>query len=146
MAFTLDKRLEGESYLAVNCKNIQIRLANDTRYFWMILVPAVTRDQNNTFVSEINDLPAPVAADLWSLSGHISKWSKAHTRADKINIAALGNVVSQLHLHVVARHRSDAAWPAPIWRHGAMEPLEKSEQDRRLASLQESHNQAAGTI
>ena len=114
MAFTLDKRLEGESYLAVNYKNIQIRLANDTRYFWVILVPAVTCDQNNTFVSEINASPVPVAADLWSLSGHISKWLKAHTRADKINIAALGNVVSQLHLHVVARHRSDAAWPAPI--------------------------------
>ncbi len=146
MAFTLDKRLEGDSYLAVNHKHIQVRLANDTRYFWVILVPAVTRDQNNTFVSEIHDLPAPVAADLWSLSGHISKWLKAHTRADKINIAALGNVVSQLHLHVVARHRSDAAWPAPIWGHGAMEPLETSERDRRLASLQEWHNQAAGTI
>ena len=146
MAFTLDKRLEGESYLAVNYKNIQIRLANDTRYFWVILVPAVTCDQNNTFVSEINASPVPVAADLWSLSGHISKWLKAHTRADKINIAALGNVVSQLHLHVVARHRSDVAWQAPIWGHGAMEPLEKSEQDRRLASLQEWHNQAAGTI
>ena len=112
----------------------------------MILVPAVTRDQNNTFVSEINDLPAPVSADLWSLSGHISKWSKAHTRADKINIAALGNVVSQLHLHVVARHRSDAAWPAPIWGLGAMEPLETSERDRRLASLQDWHKQAAGRI
>ena len=146
MVFTLDKRLEGESYLAVNHKHIQIRLDNDTRYFWVILVPAVTRDQNSTFVSEIHDLPAPVAADLWSLSSHISKWLQAHTKADKINIAALGNVVSQLHLHVVSRHRSDAAWPAPIWGHGAMEPLETSERDLRLASLQDWHKQAAGRI
>ena len=146
MAFTLDKRLEGESYLAFNYKNIQIRLANDTRYFWVILVPAVTRDQNSTFVSEIHDLPAPVAADLWSLSSHISKWLQAHTKADKINIASLGNVVSQLHLHVVARHRSDAAWPAPIWGHGAMEPLETFERDRRLTSLQDWCKQSAGTI
>ena len=73
MAITLDKRLEGESYLAFNYKNIQIRLANDTRYFWVILVPAVTRDQNNTFVSEIHDLPENVAADLWSLSSQISR-------------------------------------------------------------------------
>ena len=101
MAFKLDKQLEGESYLAVTHKHIQIRLADDTRYFWVILVPAITRDRNSTFVSEIHDLPTPVAADLWSLSGHISKWLKAHTEADKINIAALGNVVSQLHLHVV---------------------------------------------
>ena len=146
MLFKLDKQLEGDSYLAVTHKQIQIRLANDTRYFWVILVPAVTCDQNSTFVSEIHDLPASVAADLWTLSGHISKWLKAHTKADKINIAALGNVVSQLHLHVVARHRSDPAWPAPIWGHSAMEPLETSERDRRLASLQDWHNQAFGTI
>ena len=146
MVFKLDKRLEGDSYLAVNHKHIQVRLANDTHYFWVILVPAVTRDQNNTFVSEIHDLPAPVAVDLWSLSSHISKWLQAHTKADKINIAALGNVVSQLHLHVVARHRSDPAWPATIWEHGAMEPLENSEHDRRLALLQDWYKKASGTI
>ena len=146
MVFTLDQRLEDESYLAINHKHIQVRLANDKRYFWVILVPTVTRDQNSTFVSEIHDLPAPVAVDLWLLSSHISKWLQAHTKADKINIAALGNVVSQLHLHIVARHRSDAAWPAPIWGNGAMEPLETSERERRLASLQNWHKQAAGTI
>ena len=51
MAFALDKRLEGDSHLAVTHKYIQIRLANDTRYFWVILVPAVTRDQNNTKIA-----------------------------------------------------------------------------------------------
>ena len=109
MLFKLDKQLERDSHLAVTHKQIQIRLANDTRYFWVILVPTINRDQNNTFVSEIHDLPAPVATDLWSLTSHISKWLQVHTNADKINIAALGNVVSQLHLHVVARHRSDPA-------------------------------------
>ena len=145
MTFALDKRLEGDSHLAVTHKHIQIRLADDTRYFWVILVPAVTRDHNSTFVSEIHDLPAPVATDLWSLSGHISKWLQAHTKADKINIAALGNVVSQFHLHVVARHRSDPLWPAPIWGHSAMNPLEKSELERRLTSLQDWHKKAFGT-
>ena len=146
MAFTLDKRLEVNSHLAVTHKHIQIRLADDTRYFWVILVPTISRDQNSTFVSEIHDLPNPVAADLWSLPSHISRWLQAHTKADKINIAALGNVVSQLHLHIVARQRSDPAWPAPIWGHGAMDPLETSERDRRLASLQDWHKQAFGTI
>ena len=84
--------------------------------------------------------------DLWSLSSHISRWLQAHTKADKINIAALGNVVSQLHLHVVARHRSDPAWPATIWGYGAMEPLENSEHDRRLTLLQDWYKQASGTI
>ena len=145
MAFALDRRLEVDSHLAVTHKYIQIRLADDTRYFWVILVPAVTRDHNSTFVSEIHDLPEPMAAELWSLSGHISKWLQAYTKADKINIAALGNVVRQLHLHVVARHRSDPAWPAPIWGHSAMDPLETSERDRRLASLQDWHKQTFGT-
>ena len=146
MAFALDKRLEGDSHLAVTHKHIQIRLANDTRYFWVILVPTVTSNYNSTFVSEIHDLPAPVAADLWSLSSHIGSWLQAHTKADKINIAALGNVVHQLHLHVVARHRSDPAWPTPIWGHGAMEPLETSERDRRLASLHDCYKQASGRL
>ena len=146
MAFTLDKRLEGDSHLVVTHKHIQIRMVNDARYFWVILVPAITGDQNSTFVSEIHELPAAMAADLLSLSSHISKWLQAHTNADKINIAALGNVVSQLHLHVVARHRSDPAWPATIWGYGAMEPLENSEHDRRLALLQDWYKQASGTI
>ena len=90
MAFALDKRLEVESHLAVTHNHIQIRLADESRYFWVILVPAITRDQNSTFVSEIHDLPADVAADLWSLSSHISRWLKAHTKSDKINIAVLG--------------------------------------------------------
>ena len=92
MAFTLDKRLEGDSHLVVTHKHIQIRMVDDARYFWVILVPAITGDQNSTFVSEIHELPAAVAANLWSLSRHISKWLQAHTNADKINIAALGNV------------------------------------------------------
>ena len=146
MAFKLDKRLEGDSHLVVTHKDIQIRLADDARYFWVILVPAIARDQKSTFFSEIHDLPTPVAADLWSLSSHVSKWLKAHTNADKINIAALGNEVSQLHLHVVARHRSDPAWPIAIWGHGVMEPLETSERDKRLASLQDWFKKASGTI
>ena len=109
-------------------------------------MPAISRDQNSTFLSEIHDLPAPVAADLWSLSSNISKWLQVHTNADKINIAALGNVVTQLHLYVVARHQSDPAWPTPIWGHGAMELLEISERDRRLASLQDYYKKASGTI
>ena len=146
MPFALDKRLEHDSHLVVTHKQIQVRLADDKRYFWLILVPAITRDHNSTPLSEIHDLPTPVAANLWSLSSHVGRWLQAHTKADKINIAALGNVVSQLHLHVVARHMSDPAWPAPIWGHGAMDPLAKSERDCRLASLQDWYKQASGTI
>ena len=146
MTFKLDERLESSSHLVVTHKYIQIRLADDTRYFWLILVPTISRNPNSTFVSEIHELPSPLATDLWLLASQIGKWLQAHTGAEKINIAALGNVVSQLHLHVVSRHRSDAAWPAPIWGLGAMEPLETSERDRRLASLQDWYKKASGTM
>ena len=146
MAFALDQRLEGDSHLAVTHNQIQVRLADDSRYFWVILVPAITHGHNNSSVSELHDLPAPVAADLWSLSSQISKWLRSHTQADKINVAALGNVVSQFHLHVVARHRSDPAWPAPIWGQGTMEPLEQTERDRRLTALQLWYKQSSGMI
>ena len=146
MAFALDRRLEGDSHLAVTHNQIQVRLADDSRYFWVILVPAITHGYNNSSVSEIHDLPAPVAADLWSLSIQISKWLRGHTQADKINVAALGNVVSQFHLHVVARHRSDPAWPAPIWGQGTMKPLEQTERDRRLTALQLWYKQSSGMI
>ena len=136
MGFTLDKRLQDDSILMSTQHNIQIRLVNDSRYFWLILVPAITQDSANTAIHEIHDLPASVAANLWALASHLSKALKAETKADKINIAAIGNVVSQLHLHIVARHRSDPLWPAPIWGQGTAIPLSPQERDKRLESLQ----------
>ncbi len=146
MAFALDKRLEGDSHLAVTHKHIQIRLADDARYFWVILVPAITGDQNSTFVSEIHDLPAPVAADLWSLSSQISKWLQAIQMRTKSISRHWAMLSANFHLHVVARHRSDPAWPAPIWGHGTMEPLEQTERDRRLTALQLWYKQSSGMI
>ena len=136
MGFTLDKRLQDDSILASTQHNIQIRLTNDSRYFWLVLVPAITKECADTAIHEIHDLPASVADNLWALASHFSKALKAETNADKINIAAIGNVVSQLHLHIVARHRSDPLWPAPIWGQGTAIPLSPQERDKRLASLQ----------
>ena len=136
MGFTLDKRLQDDSILASTKHNIQIRLANDSRYFWLILVPAITKDGAETAIHEIHDLPASIAANLWALASHFSKALKAETKADKINIAAIGNVVSQLHLHIVARHHTDPLWPAPIWGQGTAIQLSPKERDKRLTSLQ----------
>ena len=135
MGFYLDKRLQDDSILASTQHNIQIRLANDSRYFWLILVPAIAKEGADTAIHEIHDLPASVAANLWALASHFSKALKAETKADKINIAAIGNVVSQLHLHIVARHHSDPLWPAPIWGQGTAIPLSPQERDKRLGSL-----------
>ena len=136
MGFTLDKRLQDDSVLASTQHNIQIRLANDSRYFWLILVPAITHEGTDKAIHEIHDLPASVAATMWARASHLSKALKNETKADKINIAAIGNVVSQLHLHIVARHHTDSLWPAPIWGQGTAIPLSPQECDKRLASIQ----------
>ena len=146
MGFTLDKRLQDDSILASTQNNIQIRMANDSRYFWLILVPAITKEGTDTAIHEIHDLPASVAANLWALASHLSKALKAETKADKINIAAIGNVVSQLHLHIVARHHTDPLWPAPIWGQGTAIPLSPQERDKRLASLQSWQIKFSGKI
>ena len=146
MGFTLDKRLQDDSILASTQNSIQIRLANDSRYFWLILVPAITKDGADTAIHEIHDLPASVATNLWALASHFSKALKAETNADKINIAAIGNVVSQLHLHIVARHHSDPLWPAPIWGQGTTIPLSPQQRDKRLAFLQSWLKTFAGKI
>lgn len=146
MAFTLDKRLQDTSILASTQSNIQIRLANDSGYFWVILVPAITKEGSVGAIDEIHDLPESVAANLWALASYFSKALKTETNADKINIAAIGNVVSQIHLHIVARHRSDPLWPVPIWGQSTAMPLLPKERDKRLASLQAWQRRFSGKI
>ena len=130
-------------------KSVLDSLPNDVLQDVLLQYWHANHESKSTRASAANgakEQPAPVAADLWSLSIQISKWLRSHTQADKINVAALGNVVSQFHLHVVARHRSDPAWPAPIWGQGTMEPLEQTERNRRLTALQLWYKQSSGTI
>jgi len=146
MAFRLDKQIENDSFLACRHKNIQIRLMNDSRYFWIILVPEVTQGTDASPVTEIHHLSDPVAGDLWALARYLSKQLKTHMAADKINVAAIGNLVSQLHFHIVARHQNDPAWPAPIWGHGTPIPQKAEESADRLAHLQDWLAKCSGTM
>lgn len=81
----------------------------DANYPWFILVP------NREGISEIYELGTEDQAQLMRESSHLAQLLAERFRADKINIAALGNLVPQLHLHHVVRYRDDPAWPAPIW-------------------------------
>jgi diadenosine tetraphosphate (Ap4A) HIT family hydrolase len=81
---------------------------NDANFPWLILVPRRAR------VSEIIDLGSEQAVLMNEIS-LVSRALKDETRCDKLNVAAIGNVVPQLHIHVVARRKDDAAWPKPVW-------------------------------
>ena len=120
MSFALDERLEATSYLAGYHGNIQLRIADDARYLWCLLIP----EQND--VCEIHDLADDEQRNLMRLAIGLGSWLKLRTEADKVNTAAIGNVVPQLHLHVVCRNRNDAVWPAPIWGNGEPAPLNET--------------------
>ena len=77
-------------------------------------------------VCEIHDLAEDEQQDLMRLAIGLGAWLKLRTEADKVNTAAIGNVVPQLHLHVVCRNRNDAVWPAPIWGNGEPAPLNET--------------------
>jgi diadenosine tetraphosphate (Ap4A) HIT family hydrolase len=95
-------------------------LINDAHYPWLLLVPR-RRD-----IVEIFDLDHVEQAQLMSEIGHAARSLRAITGCDKINIAALGNVVPQLHVHVIARSRGDAAWPKPVWGAVPARPYEEA--------------------
>ena len=121
--FTLDERLERSSYLILRRGGIQIRLADDSRFPWVLLIPEQAQ------ASELHDLDKELRRDIIDLATRLGKVMKGIFEADKVNVAAIGNLVPQLHVHVVARRQDDDAWPAPIWGFG--EPVPLTEKLRR---------------
>lgn len=127
--FGLDPRLEGDTVPVTSLALSRVLLMNDTRFPWLILVPA--RDG----VTEIHDLDA---SDRNRLMEEITLASRVLSELyapDKINIGALGNIVNQLHVHVVGRSIGDAAWPGPVWGHGEPLPYAPDDLDATMDRL-----------
>jgi diadenosine tetraphosphate (Ap4A) HIT family hydrolase len=113
--FALDPRLQQDNLLIGDFPLCRLLLMNDAQYPWFILVPR--REE----VSELFQLGADEQRQLWQETTFLAETLKDTFGADKMNVAALGNVVSQLHMHVIVRRREDAAWPSPVWgRHPAV--------------------------
>ena len=112
--FALDSRLQQDCLLIGDFPLCRLLLMNDSNYPWFILVPR--REE----VSELFQLDADDQRQLWREATLLAETLKDTFAADKMNVATLGNVVNQLHMHVIVRRREDAAWPAPVWgRHPA---------------------------
>jgi diadenosine tetraphosphate (Ap4A) HIT family hydrolase len=107
--FKLDKRLEKDTFLIKNLENFQIRLMNAKEFFWIVLIP------NKPNLIELSDLNINERNYLMNFAIDLGKFVKSIEKYDKVNIGMLGNVVSQLHLHVVLRKIDDTAWPGPVW-------------------------------
>jgi diadenosine tetraphosphate (Ap4A) HIT family hydrolase len=102
---------------------------NDANYPWVILVP------RRRGVVEIIDLDAAERSHLMAEIAQVSAVLRQLTGCDKLNIAAIGNVVPQLHVHVVARRTDDAAWPKPVWGAVPARPYAPGELDTFVAAL-----------
>lgn len=119
--------------LAADCAEVgdlplsRLLLMRDRRFPWCILVPRIPD------LRELHDLPAGERASWFSELEAVSRAVLDLARITKVNVGALGNLVPQLHVHVVGRHPRDAAWPGPVWGSGPAEEL-SDEQTARLAA------------
>lgn len=111
--FSLDPRLAADTHPVADLGLSRLLLMDDARYGWLILVP------RRAGLRELTDLPRADQHRLLDEIGIARSALAALGPYDKLNLGALGNIVEQLHVHVIARRRDDAAWPGPVWGHGA---------------------------
>ena len=109
MAFELAPELQRDCIELADWSLCKVLLMNDSQYPWFILVPRVESCR------EIIDLDDKLQAQFWQESAQLSRTLQAVFSPDKLNVAALGNMVPQLHVHHIARFTNDAAWPKPVW-------------------------------
>lgn len=127
--FLLHPQLLTDSHPVCELALCSVRLMDDARFPWLILVP------RQPFLRELMDL---AAEDQLTLLKEVNRAGRVLQRlypADKLNVAALGNVVPQLHVHVIARRRDDEAWPRPVWGVGTARPYAPDRLGRALALL-----------
>ncbi|ACO78077.1 histidine triad (HIT) family protein [Azotobacter vinelandii CA] len=125
--FALDSRLQQDTLPIGDFPLCRLLLMNDAHYPWFVLVPR--REE----VVELFQLDAEDQRAFWQETTELAETLKDTFGADKMNVAALGNQVAQLHMHVIVRRRDDAAWPTPVWgRHPA-----KPYTDAQIAAIRD---------
>ena len=132
--FILDPRLAAESIALGDLELCHLLLFDDRRFPWLILVP------RRPDLIEIHDLAAKDRALLMEEIAAATTAIKAATHCDKVNVAALGNQVRQLHVHVIARFTNDDAWPNPVWGRGARVPYEEAARESLIKKLRVGFN------
>nr|WP_281435029.1 HIT family protein [Rhizobium lemnae] len=130
--FVLDARLEKDSELVTTLGLCQLRLLKDSRWPWLMLVP---QRADKTEIFELTPLDQTMLTFETNL---VAEALKTVTKARKINVGALGNIVSQLHVHIVARQEGDPNWPGPIWGHGSATPWADDAKQNFLTNLNEA--------
>ncbi|MDQ0325163.1 diadenosine tetraphosphate (Ap4A) HIT family hydrolase [Rhodopseudomonas julia] len=130
--FSLHPRLAADTFPITAFPLCHVRLMNDATYPWLILVPARPE------LAEIIDLDAAQQNILTSEIDAAARALKQVTGCDKLNVAALGNEVRQLHIHVIARFVGDPAWPKPVWGAVPARPYAPDARDQIIRRLQDA--------
>lgn len=118
--FQLDPRLDADTLPVMELALCSLRLMNDQRWPWLILVPRIAG------ACEVHDLQETEQTLIALESAAAGRVLAQVTDCEKINTAAIGNIVRQLHVHVIARKPGDANWPGPVWGFGVREPYDKA--------------------
>lgn len=119
-SFTLHERLDADCHLLADWPLSRILLMDDVTYPWLILVPRLIG------LRDLDDLPPSRLVEMGEEIRLVSKAMKELFNPTKMNVAALGNMVPQLHVHIIARYEGDPAWPGPVWGVRPPEPYGES--------------------
>lgn len=139
--FELDPRLAADTVFVVDWKLCRVLLMDDRRFPWLVLVP------RRAGLAELDDLVEDDRTRLMHEIQRAMKTLRGVTPCDKLNVGALGNIVRQLHVHVVARREDDVAWPAPVWGNGAAQRYAPEAREKLVKALHdEGHDYAEDFI
>jgi diadenosine tetraphosphate (Ap4A) HIT family hydrolase len=133
-SFSLDPRLAAESFSLGTLALCEVLLYDDERFPWIILVP---KKQGAAEIIDLEGEERPVLMEEIAIT---SAALKRITDCRKLNVAALGNQVRQLHIHIIARFETDMAWPGPVWGKGTRVPYEEKALGDLTAKLKAALN------
>lgn len=129
MSFVLHSRLQQDCFDLGEFSLCRLLLMNDSQYPWFVLVPQIEG------IKELHELSEPDQHAFMTESSFLSRALVRIYAPDKLNVAALGNVVPQLHVHHIVRFATDPAWPAPIWGKLLARPYDDAQRERTIESL-----------
>ena len=132
MPFELDPVLANDTVALADTTDYAVRLANDKRFPWVIVIPRVAS------ITEVYQLDTQLQQKLAADASVLGRELMELFKGDSLNTGALGNVVRQLHLHHVVRFETDVAWPAPVWGFGKPVAYSPDELQQRVDLLQRS--------
>jgi diadenosine tetraphosphate (Ap4A) HIT family hydrolase len=132
VTFEIDSQLKQTSYPLISLGVCDLRLVDDQRWPWLLIIPRVPH------AVELIDLSPDLRSEVWLEIDHVARVMRDQFSPYKLNIAALGNQVRQLHIHCIARFLDDDAWPNPVWGVGESVPYDSELLAARLNSLKDA--------